>query len=151
MAADTTHLATPPISAARQAWNFGRHYFEMCVAMCIGVALTNILLRGAADAWGADLRQEWPGLSLLVISIGITLPMAAWMRFRGMELRPILEMSAAGILAVMVAAWFGVISASAVAVGTLCGVACVAMFAAMLFRLDMYTGRSGHHHQTAEG
>jgi L-lactate permease len=146
MAAVTSHPATPRISAVRQAWNFGRHYVEMCIAMCIGVALTNVLLRGAMGVWGADLRQEWPGLSLLVISIGITLPMAAWMRFRGMESRPILEMSAAGIVAVMVAAWFGVISASDVAVGTESGVACVAMFAAMLFRLDMYTGRSGHDH-----
>jgi hypothetical protein len=141
-----TAMNAPSVSVRNQIWNFGRHYVEMCIAMCIGVALTNFLLRGAAEVWGADLRQQWPGLSLLVISIGITLPMAAWMRFRGMESRPILEMSAAGIVAVMVVAWFGLISASAVAVGTLCGVACVAMFVAMLFRLDMYTGRSGHHH-----
>jgi hypothetical protein len=26
-----------------------------------------------------------------------------------------------------------------------CGPACVAMFGAMLFRLDLYTGRAGHH------
>lgn len=150
MAAITAHSTTPP-TAVRQAWNFGRHFFEMCVAMCIGVALTTMVLRGAAAASGADLRQEWPGLSLLVISIAITLPMAAWMRFRGMDLRPILEMSAAGILAVVVAAWFGIISASSVGVGTVCGLECVAMFAAMLFRLDMYTGRGGHHHRMAIG
>lgn len=81
-----------------------------------------------------------------MISIGITLPVAAWMRFRGMDLRPILEMAAAGILAVVVEAWFGIISASAVGVGTVCGLECVAVFAAMLFRLNMYTGRGGHHH-----
>jgi hypothetical protein len=139
-------ITTPLVSVGRQLWTFARHYIEMCIAMCIGVAATSFLLRSAADASGVDLRQEWPGLSLLAISVGITLPMAAWMRFRGMEWRPIMEMSAAGIVAVMVVAWFGLISASGVKVGTVCGVACVAMFGAMLFRLDMYTGRSGHHH-----
>jgi hypothetical protein len=141
-----TSLKAPSVSVGRQVWTFGRHYLEMCIAMCIGVAVTSFLLRSVADASGVDLRQEWPGLSLLAISVGITLPMAAWMRFRGMEWRPILEMSVAGIVAVMVVAWFGLISASGVKVGTVCGVACVAMFGAMLFRLDMYTGRSGHHH-----
>jgi hypothetical protein len=141
-----TAMQTPSVSARRQIWTFGRHYVEMCIAMCIGVAVTGFVLRAAADARGSDLREEWPLLSLLVVSIGITLPMAAWMRFRGMAGRPILEMAAAGIIAVMVVAWFGIISASGVKVGTICGVACVAMFAAMLFRLDIYTGRSGHHH-----
>ena len=141
-----TAIKAPTVSAGRQIWTFGRHYIEMCIAMCIGVAVTSFLLRSAADTSGVDLRQEWPGLSLLAISVGISLPMAAWMRFRGMEWRPILEMSMAGILAVMVVAWFGLISASGVKVGTVCGVACVAMFGAMLFRLDVYTGRSAHHH-----
>jgi hypothetical protein len=139
-------IKAPSVAVPRQIWNFLRHYVEMCVAMCIGVAVTSFLLRAVADARGADLRQEWPLISLLAISIGITLPMAAWMRFRGMAWRPILEMSVAGIVAVMVVAWFGIISASGVKVGTVCGVACVAMFGAMLFRLDMYTGRSGHQH-----
>ena len=141
-----TAIKAPSVSVARQVWTFGRHYLEMCIAMCIGVAVTSFLLRSAADFSGVDLRQQWPGLSLLAISVGISLPMAAWMRLRGMEWRPILEMSVAGIVAVMVVAWFGLISASGVKVGTVCGVACVAMFGAMLFRLDMYTGRSGHHH-----
>jgi hypothetical protein len=139
-----TAMRVPSVSVRRQIWTFGRHYLEMCIAMCIGVAVTNFLLR--SGPWGADLRQAWPGLSLLAISIGLTLPMAAWMRFRGMDWRPILEMSVAGIAAVMAAAWLGIISASNVAIGTVCGLACVAMFGAMLFRLDMYTGRSGYHH-----
>ncbi len=141
-----TAIKAPMVGIGRQIWTFGRHYLEMCIAMCIGVAVTSFLLRSVADVRGTDLRQEWPLLSLLVISIGITVPMAAWMRFRGMGWRPILEMSVAGIGAVLVVAWFGLISASGVKVGTVCGVACVAMFGAMLFRLDMYTGCSGHHH-----
>jgi len=137
-------INAPGVSVRSQAWAFGRHFAEMCIAMCVGVAVTNLLLR--SGAWGTDLRQAWPGLSLAVISVGLTLPMAAWMRFRGMGWRPILEMSVAGIAAVMVAAWLGVISASGVAVGTVCGLACVAMFGGMLLRLDTYTGRGAHHH-----
>jgi len=141
----TTHLATPRISAARQAWNFGRHYLEMCVAMCVGVGLSGLLVRGAAMVGYSDLRQQVPELSLLAIAVVITLPMAAWMRFRGMEWRPILEMSAAGIAVVVAAALLGIVSASSVATGSVCGLACVGMFIVMLFRLDLYTGRTGHH------
>lgn len=139
-----TAIKHPSIGLVRQVWNFGRHFAEMCIAMCIGVALTNVALRAAEDAWRGDLRGEWPGVTLLAISVGITLPMAAWMRFRGMAWRPILEMSVAGIVAVSVAAWLGLISASGVSVGSVCGIACASMFVAMLFRLDMYTGRTGH-------
>lgn len=141
----TTERPVPRISAVRQIWNFGRHYVEMCVAMCIGVGLTGLLLRGAAQAGQPDLRQQFPGLTLLGIAVVITLPMIAWMRFRRMEWRPILEMSVAGLVVVFVAASLGLVSASTVAVGSVCGLACLGMLVAMLFRLDLYTGRTGHH------
>jgi hypothetical protein len=44
-----------------------------------------------------DLRQQSPELALLVIAFDFTLPMALWMRFRGMAWRPTLEMSGATI------------------------------------------------------
>jgi len=65
-----------------------------------------------------------PRLALLVIAFNYALPMAAWMRFRGMAWRPTLEMS--GVLG-------------------FCGPACVVMVIVILFRLDLYTGRMGHH------
>jgi len=73
-----------------------------------------------------------------------TLPMAAWMRFRGMAWRPILEMSGAILgLAVMLLALaaLGALSPGGVQRWALafCGPACVIMLPVMLLRLDMYT------------
>ena len=137
----------PPIEPTRprQVWNFARHFIEMCVAMCVGVALANVIIGAAGASTSHDLRERLPALSLLVLSVFITLPMIAWMRFRRMAWRPILEMCAAGIVVVIVATGLGFVSASAVAIGSLCGLECLGMFAAMLFRLDLYTGRVGHH------
>src|SRR5512140_195499 len=97
----TTRSTTRRISTVSQVWTFARHFIEMCVAMCVGVALANVVI-GVADAiTGRDLPEQLPALSLLVLAVFITLPMVAWMRFRGMAWRPILEMCAAGIVAVI--------------------------------------------------
>ena len=144
MATMTKHGPPMEVTRPRQAWHFARHFIEMCVAMCVGVGLANVVIGVAGAITGLDLREQLPALSLLVLAVFITLPMVAWMRFRGMAWRPILEMCAAGIVAVIVAAGLGLVSASAVAIGSLCGLECVGMLIAMLFRLDLYTGRTGH-------
>jgi hypothetical protein len=137
----------------RQSWNFARHFLEMCVSMCAGGATLYVLLfvAGPALIGYRDPRQQLPELSLLAIALLFTLPMALWMRFRGMEWRPILEMSGAamGVAVLLIGlAWLGFLSQTGLresAGPAFCGPACVAMFGAMLFRLDLYTGRSGLH------
>lgn len=145
MATVVAEGARSEVPRTLQAWNFARHFIEMCVAMCVGVAVASVILAVANTTTGLDLRAQAPAVSLLVLAVFITLPMVAWMRFRGMPSRPILEMCAAGIVVVIAATALGLVSASAVAIGSLCGLECVGMFAAMLFRLDLYTGRKGHH------
>ena len=74
--------------------------------MCVGGILNALLfVVGSALIGYPDLRQRFPGAAILVISIVDTLPMAAWMRFRRMDWRPIPEMSAAtiGLAVVLVA------------------------------------------------
>jgi hypothetical protein len=108
-----------------------------------------IFVVGPALIGYPDLRQRYPAVALLVIAVLYTLPMAVWMRVRGMDWRPIVEMSGAAIaLAIVLVglAGFGVISQSGLrgfALG-FCGPACLVMIVAMLFRLDLYTGRAGH-------
>lgn len=74
-------------------------------------------------------------------------PMAAWMRFRGMEWRPISEMSAAMIveaILLIAVAWLGVFPRDELF--TLEHILMIpAMLVPMAFRLDLYTGRAGHH------
>jgi hypothetical protein len=144
-------VAAARLSLGRQTWYFARHFLEMCVSMCAGGAILSLVVFGVPALVGApDLREEFPELGLILIALLLTLPMAAWMRFRGMEWRPIVEMSAVPIgLAILLigGAWAGFAPDSTLQTtfGTFCGISCVGMFVVMLLRLDLYTGRTGHH------
>ena len=147
----TTPSTTTP-STARQVWNFTRHFLEMCIAMCVGGGALNALvfLVGPAQLGYPDLRTTAPGLALLLIACLYTLPMAAWMRLRGMAWRPILEMSGATValaVVLIVLATVGVLSSAGLHQWALifCGPACALMLPVMLLRRDMYTGRTGEH------
>jgi hypothetical protein len=146
---DTTDMARP--SLGKQGWNFARHFLEMCIAMCLGGIVLIVLAFAVVPALigGPNLRESYPELSLLAIAVMLTLPMVGWMRFRGMAWRPILEMSAVpfGLAIAMIGlVWTGVVPATALQVefGSFCGITCMGMFIVMLFRLDLYTGRTGH-------
>jgi len=144
-------MLTARLSLGRQSWNFTRHFLEMCIAMCAGGAILSVIVFGIPALLGASsLREQFPELGLILIAILLTVPMAAWMLFRRMEWRPVLEMSAVpfGLAILLIGlAWVGVASDSILQTefGMFCGISCVGMFAVMLFRLDLYTGRSGHH------
>jgi hypothetical protein len=144
-------MLTARLGLGRQTWNFTRHFLEMCIAMCAGGAILSLIVFGIPALLGASsLRVQFPELGLFLIAILLTLPMAAWMLFRGMQWRPVLEMSAVPFaLAILLIglAWFGVASDSILQTefGAFCGFACAGMFIVMLFRLDLYTGRIGHH------
>lgn len=87
-------VAATRFGLGRQAWNFARHFLEMCVSMCAGGAILSLIVFGLPALIGArNLREQFPELGLILIAILLTGPMAAWMRFRGMEWRPIVEMS----------------------------------------------------------
>ena len=142
----------PTLSIARQAWNFTRHFLEMCIAMCVGGGALNALVFvvGPAQLGYPDLRTTAPELALLLIACLYTLPMAGWMRFRGMAWRPTLEMAGVTIaLAVVLIALaaLDVLSSDDLRRWALmfCGPACVLMLPVMLLRLGMYTGRTGEH------
>jgi len=69
--------------------HFLRHFFEMCVAMCVGFGVGDVLYLWAAGQLGyAAPFSQLPELSVLVITFNMTASMVAWMRFRGMEWRP---------------------------------------------------------------
>jgi hypothetical protein len=131
------------VGRARPVRTFARHYLEMVVAMFAGM----FVLGGAAlvvlELVGADLSDS---LSLLGMGVTMTVPMVAWMRYRGHGWAPTREMGAAMIVPSVAAV--GLLWADLVAdVDTLMVVEHVAMFAlmfvVMLLRLDEYT-RSHH-------
>jgi hypothetical protein len=124
----------------------------MCIAMCVGGGALNALVFvvGPAQLGYPDLRTTSPELALLLIACLYTLPMAEWMRFRGMTWRPILEMSGVTVglaMMVIVLAALGILSGEDLHSWAFmfCGPACVLMLPVMLLRLDLYAGRTGEH------
>jgi hypothetical protein len=144
---------TERVGTGRQIWTFTSHFLQMMIAMCVGGGILNALIfvAGPAVIGYPDPRLQWPAASLLLIATIYALPMVAWMRYRGMEWRPIVEMAGATIalaVAVIVLAVVGLLSNDDLHGWMLgfCMPACALMIPVMLLRLDLYTGRAGHHH-----
>ena len=133
---------------ATRAWHFIRHLLEMCLAMCVGgIPLIVLFFWGAATIGYPDLLQRFPELSVLVIGCILSLPMIAWMRFRGHEWRPTLEMASTTILLAIVLVglgWLGILPRSSL-FEWMTRLACPVMIIPMLFRLDVYTGHHASH------
>ncbi len=122
---------------------FVRHYLEMCLAMCVGFVVGDVIYFWIAGLAGYSRPfTELPELSVVIVGIEMTAPMAAWMLFRGMARRPTIEMSAA------MAVWAGLLLVAGL-VGTVDrgsmatlehGLMMPAMLVPMVLRLDVYTG-----------
>ena len=66
--------------------HFIRHYVEMVVAMFLGMAVLGmpaLLALGATGVSSTELRSDAPALLLLGMGLTMTVPMVAWMRYRG--------------------------------------------------------------------
>jgi hypothetical protein len=145
---------TPPTTAvglragqrplARQLGHFLRHYGEMCVPMCVGFAIGDILYFWVAGRYGYPKPfKELPELSVVVVTFTMTAPMTAWMLFRKMPQRHVAEMTAAmpALAAVLLAlGWLGAIPRADLAL-TEHGLMMPVMLVPMFLRLRFYTGR----------
>jgi hypothetical protein len=152
----TTTSLTPAVAASttddlsrrRQIGHFVRHYAEMCAPMCIGFALGDAIYFWATGRFGYPRPfSELPELSVAVVTVTMTVPMTAWMLYRGMAPRPVVEMTATmPILAIVLLAlgWFSAIPKGDLAL-TEHGLMMPAMLVPMFWRLSYYTGRNGHH------
>ena len=119
---------------------FIRHYFEMLIAMFVGMGV----LAGVPAAAGLELDAVEP--ALLWMAFTMSVPMVAWMRYRGHGWAPSWEMTASMFIpsfAAIALLWTGVAEEH----GTLMAIQHAgmlpAMLVAMLLRRDEY---SGHHH-----
>jgi hypothetical protein len=145
------HAATRPAAGGAARLAFIRHYAEMVVAMFLGMAVLGIpagwALGAAGSSW-SELRSDAPALMLLGMALTMTVPIVAWMRYRGHGWRANTEMSASMVLPTLAA--IGLLAADVTSdIGMLLVVEhlamLVGMLAAMLLRLDEYT----HHHARA--
>ena len=130
-----------------------RHYIEMVVAMFAGMAILGIPAVALLSAFGtstSELHADAPAVLLLGMATTMTIPMVAWMRFRGHGWAASNEMAASMFIPTFAA--IGLLAAGAVEdIGALMSIQHVAMLpsmlVAMLLRHDEYT--SGHNEQAA--
>ena len=136
----------PSVSLLGRVGHFVLHYFEMCIPMCIGFAVGDLIYFSAAGFGYAEPFTELPVLSVLVVTFTMTAPMTAWMLYRGMPRRAVWEMSAtmpivAGVL--LMFGWLGLVP-----MGDLAflehGLMMPVMLVPMLLRPGLYSGRMHH-------
>jgi hypothetical protein len=144
----------------RHAGQFLLHLGEMILAMMAGMMaggavlaliFSTVLASTIRGMTRVEVLNQFPVLICLVVAVAMSVPMVVWMRFRGMEWRPIVEMAVA--MAIPLIPIFGLLGLQLIPGARACGLYCVvmipAMVVAMLFRLDLYTGRTGHHAHAA--
>jgi hypothetical protein len=139
-------------AAGRPIGRFALHVAEMCLVMCGGgIILSVAFFEGAVALGYDDLPTTAPALSVLVIAINLSVPMAVWMRYRGMGWRPTLEMTiptkATGLL-LIAAYWLDLLAADRL-IEIETGLACPVMLAVMLLRFPLYSAPHPAHRALA--
>ena len=124
---------------SRSTRRFLGHYVEMVVVMFVGM----FVLMGPTD-W--VLGPVSPAMSVFTMALTMTVPMVAWMRYRGHAWRPNVEMAASMLIptfAVMTLLWAGVSTSGALMVPEHGGML-ICMLIAMLLRREEYSCASHH-------
>lgn len=119
--------------------HFIRHYVEMVVAMMLGMAVLSVPARAVYDV------SDRPALLLVEMALTMTIPMVAWMRFRGHGWRLCNEMAASMLIPALgaLALLGGGLVTGTAALGIEHMAMLPSMLVAMLLRRDEYTGQ--HH------
>ncbi len=139
----------PRVGLRGQVGRFVLHYFEMCIPMCIGFAVGDLIYFSIAGLLGySEPFTELPVLSVLVVTFAMTAPMTVWMLYRGMPRRATWEMSATmPILAfvLLTLGGFGVIPMGDLAL-LMHGLMMPVMLIPMVLRPGLYAGHMHHAH-----
>lgn len=125
--------------------HFLRHYVEMVIAMFLGMAVLGFPVDRVMDGLGADSDE----FMFLGMATTMTLPMVAWMMYRGHGWRANAEMSAS--MFVPTFAVIGVLSAGLLTdIGLLMVIEHVVMLLAMAGVMLMRPAEYAHHHTHVE-
>jgi len=130
---------------------FIRHYIEMVVAMFAGMLILGLPAEGLLRMVGtstSELSVDAPASVLLGMAVAMTVPMVAWMRYRGHRWQPSSEMAASMFLptfAIIALMWAGLLTDFGTLITLEHVVMLPSMLGAMLLRLDEYAGgHAGH-------
>jgi hypothetical protein len=126
--------------------HFVRHYVEMVVVMFVGMGVLALPAQWLLGAFGTSYAELGDGSMLFGMAVTMTVPMVAWMRFRGHSARANAEMAASMVLptfAVVGLLGAGIVEDAGVLMLGEHVAMLLSMFAAMLLRFDEYA--HGHH------
>lgn len=120
---------------------FWRHFLEMLGAMAVGMIATGAIFVSVTGlkTWD-EVTVQYPTQVLLAMAAGMSIPMVAWMLYRGMGRRNAYEMAAAMVLPVLpflCLVWFNVTKSAQC--GGYCASTIVAMLALMGYRRSQYS------------
>jgi hypothetical protein len=137
----TTTTLTGQIARRSERRNLVRHFFEMVLAMVVGMAVLGGVIRMISAALGhPEFFLDHPGLRAPLMTLNMTAAMALWMRHRGHGWAAIGEMSAAMFvpLAVLIGPfWAGILPGDAL-LAAMHLLMLPAMVIAMLHRREEY-------------
>ena len=138
-------VSTDPARSAHaghegDAGGFWRHFGEMILAMGVGMLVGCAIYLTAIGMTFDEALVRHPITILIVVAIGMTVPMVAWMRHRGHGWRSCSEMAAAMVIPVipfLCLVWFGVTDSALC--GGYCALSVAAMLALMHYRRSEYS------------
>jgi uncharacterized membrane protein YhaH (DUF805 family) len=140
------HADAPTFARRRGRRRFLRHFVEMLLAMLAGMAVLGGLTQLAFAAGGGSLTDAPGGVRVLLMGLDMTVPMVAWMSYRGHPRARNAEMAASMMVPTLAAA--ALAAAAVVSTGVALGIQHAAMVPAMLgvmlWRYDHYAGAPGH-------
>ena len=125
----------------RRTSPFWRHYLQMAAVMVVGMVASGAILMfvTGATTWD-EVTLHYANQALLVMAAGMSIPMVAWMLFRGMGRRNSYEMAAAMFVPVipfLCLVWFRVTKDAQC--GGYCVVTFMAMYGLMRYRRSEYS------------
>ena len=119
---------------------FARHFGEMVMAMLIGMGVFSALTALALAAGGSGTSEQPGALRVMLMGAYMTVPMVAWMRFRGHSWERNAEMAASMLIPTAGAAALAATGSlgTGAALAMQHAVMVPAMLGAMLWRYDEY-------------
>jgi hypothetical protein len=121
--------------------HFSRHYLQMAGVMVVGMIATGAIFLTIVGlkTWD-EVTSQYPTQALVAMAAGMTIPMVAWMLYRGMGRKNSYEMAAAMVLPVipfLCLVWFGITKSAQC--GWYCALTFVTMYALMRYRRSEYS------------
>ena len=95
--------ASPKIASGSKRV-FARHFGEMVLAMVVGMAVLGGLAELAFAGSGSSLTDQSGAFQVTLMGLSMTLPMVAWMAYRGHTATQNVEMAGSMVVPTMIAA-----------------------------------------------